>query len=312
MPGLNNTSGNDNKKWYNGKEMQDDLPGVNLYDFNFRANYDPQIGRFHSPDPMAILTPGISPYAYAYDNPINGIDDYGLGFWSDLWNRAKDVALRAVGFTRHGGVVTGEARNVYYTWDHKGKSSSNSSSSSGNSTASVRTPYVPDKSSSNMALMEPDKIDYEPGPIPDPIPVDVPKPPITVKAGEKLNYNREVKFKSNSNDFYNVEATDEALSELVNSLKADPAINVLIMGNTGTETNDPNETYGNSDAALNSPATINGTNGTIRDLMNARAKAVFNYLIRHGIDPNRLKYGPGTRYNNPSGRKTTFRLNKPE
>ena len=39
------------------------------YDYGFRQ-YDPQIGRFLSLDPMAVFSPGISPYAYAIDNPI--------------------------------------------------------------------------------------------------------------------------------------------------------------------------------------------------------------------------------------------------
>jgi hypothetical protein len=53
--------------------------------------YDPVIGRFHSQDPMAVFTPGISPYAYAEDNPILYIDEYGLGWVGNLLRSIKDL-----------------------------------------------------------------------------------------------------------------------------------------------------------------------------------------------------------------------------
>jgi outer membrane protein OmpA-like peptidoglycan-associated protein len=255
---------------------------------------------------MAIFTPGISPYVFTNNNSMNGIDDYGLGFWRDAWETIKSVILPIVGFTKHGGIITSEARNRYYTWDHKSKSHSNRRSSSNNT--HVQPPSVPSSTSISYASVETEKINYSQVEVP-PLITNIFIPPISMKEGEKLTYNKEIRFETNSDRFYNIEATDDALSELVNSLKSDPAINVFIQGNTG-EPNDPDEIYGSSDDALNSPVFVNGKMKTTRDLMNARAKAVFNYLIRHGIDSKRLKYGPGIRYNNISGRKTTFKLFK--
>ncbi|MDQ6609916.1 MAG: hypothetical protein M3Y85_08860 [Bacteroidota bacterium] len=63
---------------FNGKENDNDIEGEgNAYDYGFRL-YDPRLGRFLSVDPIAKSYPYLTPYQFASNKPINGIDIDGL------------------------------------------------------------------------------------------------------------------------------------------------------------------------------------------------------------------------------------------
>ncbi len=71
-----------NKYLYNGKELQNDF-GLQWYDYGFRM-YDPQLCRFPCIDPKADEFSFVSPYNYAENRPISGIDLWGLQYFPKI------------------------------------------------------------------------------------------------------------------------------------------------------------------------------------------------------------------------------------
>ncbi|TDN96738.1 RHS repeat domain-containing protein [Sunxiuqinia elliptica] len=91
----------EDKYLYNGKEWQnDEVGGVKLdwYDYGARF-YDPQLGRFHTIDPLADSYYSLSPYGYVAGNPIGARDENGE--WINfvvgaVFGAVVDAGLQAV------------------------------------------------------------------------------------------------------------------------------------------------------------------------------------------------------------------------
>jgi RHS repeat-associated protein len=69
----------ENKYRFAGQLYDDDLDW-DTYQFRFRTQ-DPQLGRFSQVDPLASKYVYNTPYAYAENRPIDGIDLEGKEFW---------------------------------------------------------------------------------------------------------------------------------------------------------------------------------------------------------------------------------------
>ncbi len=70
----------ENRFLYNNKELTSDF-GLDWYEYGARM-YDPQIARFPSLYPKADEFAFVSPYNYAENRPIDGIDLWGLQYFS--------------------------------------------------------------------------------------------------------------------------------------------------------------------------------------------------------------------------------------
>jgi RHS repeat-associated protein len=90
-----------------GAQYQDSESG--LYYLRSRY-YDPSTAQFLSPDPLMAAT--VSPYAYTFGNPLNGMDPSGLCDWSNVACDAGSV-VGAVG-----SVVEGVGAGIATLYKH--------------------------------------------------------------------------------------------------------------------------------------------------------------------------------------------------
>ncbi|WP_026726158.1 DUF6443 domain-containing protein [Flavobacterium sasangense] len=86
-----------NKYKFNGKEYQDEL-GLNVTAMDFRM-YDNALGRFHNIDKMTDIMPSLSPYRFAFNNPVLWGDPTGLlesGGGGKAVNEENPIKLKEV------------------------------------------------------------------------------------------------------------------------------------------------------------------------------------------------------------------------
>ncbi len=81
LPNRTATAGTGYRYGFNGKEMDNETYGQgNEYDYGFRI-YNPRIGKFLSVDPLTKKYPMLTPYQFASNSPISGIDLDGLEYY---------------------------------------------------------------------------------------------------------------------------------------------------------------------------------------------------------------------------------------
>ncbi len=120
---------------FNGKELDksNEFGTANVYDYGFRI-YNPSIGRFLSVDPLTSKYPSWTPYAFAMNRPIDGVDLDGLEYisinnvafqkkgndWlSRWWNREyNQVVEKNLSLIRNRPIVTIASDKYYDVGDH--------------------------------------------------------------------------------------------------------------------------------------------------------------------------------------------------
>jgi RHS repeat-associated protein len=82
MPGRTYSAQTGYRYGFNGKENDNEVKGEgNQQDYGMRI-YDPRLGRFLSVDPIASSYPQLTPYQFASNSPIWGVDLDGLEFYN--------------------------------------------------------------------------------------------------------------------------------------------------------------------------------------------------------------------------------------
>ncbi len=293
-----------NEYLYNGKMFQDEL-GLDWLDYGARM-YDAVLGRFHTADPMAVFTPGISPYSYADDSPVNNIDYYGLG--TPTWLRkVRNFVAPIFGYR-------GMGKNINYRWQkhtrlgfiQKPKKATHASRTTNTITSTPREeieiPFLEPKEAYiptgepdlNMTFrpLSPPTPEYRGNPIP-------PDKPYTFSAS--INFE----FKS---DRYDLEGTEKTLSDLVKTLIDYPQLEVIICGNAWGDVSNVT----NSTDVWDRNSRLNGTPSTLGGLAGARAVAIKKYLEGKGISSSRIKAWRGNVYpDSKRGQSTSFELKNP-
>ena len=92
MPNRSYTAGSQFRYGFNGKENDNDVKGTgNQQDYGMRI-YDTRIGKFLSVDPLTDDYPSWSPYPFAMNRPIDGIDLDGCE-WQPVNATGENVAV---------------------------------------------------------------------------------------------------------------------------------------------------------------------------------------------------------------------------
>ena len=228
---------------------------------------------------MAPFSPGISPYTYAYDDPINNVDFYGLGVLTWLWRTIVWIVndpTRATYSTIHDKVIWHPHSKVETPPPHE-----TSTASVPNNPITIPSQTITPPSQ----IITPPKLEI--GPI---IPPMIPSNSIFAGQGNNPEVTGNITFKIQSADLdLENKANEEFLSKIVKTLIEYPQIVIEIKCNTADLAGEP------------SPQTLFNTSMT-------RARAIIKYLKSRGVK-NTLIATPGAhKRGGDSERTSTFKI----
>ncbi len=122
---------------YNGKENDNEVKGEsNQQDYGFRV-YDPRVGRFLSVDPLTKDYPMLTPYQFASNRPIDGVDLDGLEWMMKINSENGKTEIQVnVTFNKFDGLSSETIREILLETNNQFNSLVNQASE-GNASISV-------------------------------------------------------------------------------------------------------------------------------------------------------------------------------
>ncbi|MDJ1492869.1 RHS repeat-associated core domain-containing protein [Cytophagaceae bacterium DM2B3-1] len=308
LAGIETQSNPNHKFQFLGQEKQDEF-NLNWVETFFRS-YDPQLGRFHQIDLLSDFFTMLSPYVYSYNNPITYSDPTGLA-----GEEAEDNGKSKRAERRRERKWKREQRRAKHDAE-KGKDNQTYITATGNSRDFPFRKKIKEVKKIKTKLPETKQIilavnitslptsndgeddDDTPTNRPDDKP-DVEFRKTIITSGETYSFDERINFKPNTDKFADPdEVVSKKLDDLVNLLINHPNVKVLIAGNgiaLSDGNQDPNpDLYGHGKIAMDRSATLNGNPSTAKQVLTARARAVYNFLIKQkGVSKTQLIYGPG-------------------
>jgi RHS repeat-associated protein len=289
-----------------GSELERGLD-IGWYHTIFR-DYDPSIGRFIQIDPLTDFFPGITSYSFAFDNPVSYDDPDGL---APMWFLQLRANLKQAWYNVTG---RGNQHAIIHGKNHGQQVEIGARTAGQRPTPNPRTQQVADTYGKAEEKKEdpgpvtppgclPDPPNTPPDCLPDPPPSDPTFKDIPIPPGKKINYTERIKFNIKSDHFSDENTVRSQLGDLVKLLMNNTGISVHIVGNVMGD-----GIQGSSPEALAQPSKLNGEGITSGGLMNARARAVFNFLVKAGVNPKQLSYGYGNVMKGEAGLSVSFRI----
>ena len=283
----------------------------NCYDYGARY-YDPAIGRWMTPDPLAPFVPGITPYHYTYNNPVNLYDPTGL--WPEWWDRWRDRRKCNTTTNRNKNARNGEKKRRRQYRRNRRRYARNTGRTKNNTVNSVTYNYSdylfpvapPNKRGPiTFNLLGPPDFNWPDFPT---IELTAYQPSSNSGSNNNIDGNP-VNRKQYKNKIYMIpfERTSyklsnsfrsDAIDKLIDDLLKDPTLIIIIEGNINLPSVPPeDEIMQFKEGPLTAPL-----------FMNRRALSVKQYLMDRGVPENQLKINSdgGTVIPNEKGYSVTI------
>jgi hypothetical protein len=265
-------------------------------------------------DPMVDFVVYQSPYAFADNNPVKYVDEYGLGVGRWLRNIFKGCDCKGKGNGFLGWRNWGKPgyKNYKVGGGKKRRNNKKQSTIVDMRFIDREVKEFTDQSTSdffngltfgfNDEITIPDVIEEEDD-------VNVPPYEFPIHKGKIINgrvtFDESIQFITKTDEFNNVPYAEKILKALIKTLKLYPLLDIDIKANISQNPWNPWKTglYDNSGAKMN------GKVVSPHSAMNTRAKAIRKFFTDRGIDISRISISTGEMRNTgQKGRTATFEL----